>query len=130
MKKYILVLLHIMTIFLVFVANAEEIKKNGLPEEVMIQKNEDTPAGMEVIKVGDGQEILVPEGTKIRRIRIGAQLILEDTSAYFAKKFMEMENHFMKIEENLQELRQKIKDLEKKIPQQNSESLISANKER
>lgn len=128
MKKYILILLYVMSIFLAFGANAEEIKENRLLEEAAIQKKEDIPAGMEVIKIGDGQEILVPEGTKIRRI--GAQLILEDTSAYFAKKFMEMENHFMKIEESLQELRQKIKDLEKKIPQQNSESLVSGNKER
>lgn len=124
MKKYVLILAYVAVIFLAFGAGAEEVKE----KEAMIQKSEDTPPGMELIKVGNGQEILVPQGTKIRRI--GAQLILQDTSAYFAEKFIGMENHFMKIEESLQGLEQRIKDLEKETQQENKETLVSGNKEK
>lgn len=89
-------------------------------------KEEEIPAGMEIIQVGDGQRLYVPQGTKTRKV--GAQLILQDNSEYVAKKFLEMEGYLKTLEEKLAELKKEIEQLKKAISDIQNSKLNSTEK--
>lgn len=68
------------------------------------------PPGMEIIQVGPGNRLLVPEGTRTQRM--GALMTREFTEEYAARRFSENEERFAKIEANFERMKAKIEELE------------------
>lgn len=69
------------------------------------------PPGMEEIEVTSGYRIIVPKGSKTRRI--GAQLMIEGDSEYMARRFEEMEKEILRLNESFEELQERIHKIEK-----------------
>jgi len=67
-----------------------------------IAENTSSSPGMEVIEA-KGVNIMVPKGTRIRRE--GGLLIIEDISAYSARKFVELEGRLNNLEIQQNELK-------------------------
>ena len=89
---------------------------------VFAQTKRQIPKGMEVIKMGGSAEIIVPKGAKTRKV--GAQIIVEGTKEYVARRFEEMEERFTAIEQNQEVLRNEIKNLKgmQEIPKEEDQT--------
>lgn len=70
---------------------------------------QELPTGMENIKIGDGQVLFVPKGTRVRRV--GAQIIVEDNAEYAVERFITLEERVKKIETAQEELKETITTL-------------------
>ena len=85
--------------------------------------NLNIPQGMEAITVGGSGKVIVPKGAKATKI--GAQVIVEGTKEYMARKFDEMEQRFAKIEADQEDLKKQLEALQAKVnsvPQPQSQS--------
>jgi len=74
------------------------------------------PEGMEKIRLGGSAELLVPEGAKTRKV--GAQVIVEGTKEYMARRFSEMEKKIADLEKRQAELEAELKALRKELEDQ------------
>ena len=86
----------------------------------------EVPPGMEVIAVTGGYKLIVPKGSKIKKV--GAQIIVEGQREYLSRRLEEMENRFLKIEETLESLKKEVETLrgEKTQVNENQEALHSS----
>ncbi|TAN62760.1 hypothetical protein EPN16_00935 [bacterium] len=98
---------------------------SGIAKE---DKKEEIPAGMEIIRIGDGQRLYLPKGTKTKRV--GAQLILEDNSEYVAKRFSEMEIDIKALQAKIEAQEIEIEQLKKIINEIQNSQLISKENEK
>jgi len=117
----------ILVFILVFSATAIAAEKD---------KEKEIPPGMEIVSAGDGHEMMVPEGTKIRKE--GSVLIVENIGEYVARrlrniqeqimKMAELEERILKIEANEEALKKEVEGLKKSlIKAQKSEQLSESN---
>jgi len=99
-------------------------------------KEKEIPVGMEIVSAGDGHEMMVPEGTKIRKE--GSVLIVENIGEYVARRLRNMQEQIMKmagleervlnIEANEEALKKEVEQLKKiLIKTQKAESFSSTN---
>jgi hypothetical protein len=65
--------------------------------------------GMEIIQIGQGQQLLVPKGAKIRRI--GAQIVVEDTMESIVNRVTELEGRIQSLEAKNADMEQQIANL-------------------
>lgn len=72
---------------------------------------QDSLAGMEIIKVGQGEELLVPKGTKTHKI--GAQLFVEDRAQSIMNQIVALEKRLQELELANLELKKEILELKK-----------------
>ncbi|MDD5466098.1 MAG: hypothetical protein PHP73_07175 [Candidatus Omnitrophica bacterium] len=72
------------------------------------------PSGMEIITVGDGQQLILPKGTKMRKI--GAQLIIEDNAEYVSERIWDLEKRIKRLESANEELKKQIQELKNPAP--------------
>lgn len=70
---------------------------------------QEAPGGMEIITVGGGQQLILPKGTKMRRV--GAQLIIEDNAEYVSERLWDLEKRIKKLESADEELKKQIQEL-------------------
>lgn len=76
---------------------------------------QEPPSGMEIINVGtDGQQLILPKGTKLRRV--GAQLIIEDNAEYVSERIWNLEKRMQELESANEELKKQIRELENPAP--------------
>ena len=86
---------------------------------ISIEANNNTnqqepPAGMEIINVGNGQQLILPKGTKMRKI--GAQLIIEDNAEYVSERIYNLEKRLEKLESANEKLKKQIEELKNPAP--------------
>ena len=67
------------------------------------------PEGMEEIQIGGSAKIIVPKGAKTRKV--GAQIIVEGTKEYVARRFYELEVQLEEMKQKQIELEAEIKTL-------------------
>jgi len=72
---------------------------------------QDPLVGMEIIKVGQGEELLVPKGTKTHKI--GAQLFIEDRAESIMNQIVALEKRLHELELANLELKKEILELKK-----------------
>lgn len=81
-----------------------------MPSLASAQYNEnDIPAGMELIKVGQ-TNIVIPKDMKIRRGG-GGLVVLESADEYVARKIFDMETRLKTIEAETKELKKEFEEL-------------------
>ena len=80
---------------------------------VQNDSNLNIPQGMEAITVGGSGKVVVPKGAKAKKI--GAQVIVEGTKEFMARKFDEMEQRFAKIEADQENLKKQLEVLQAKV---------------
>jgi hypothetical protein len=83
------------------------------------------PPGMEVVKVGNFN-LLIPKGAEVHRK--GNLLVVESTSEYTARRFLDMEQQLMQAKTEREELKGKIEQLKSIIDQMRQERLITEEK--
>jgi len=101
MKKimpFLLVLIFILTITFIYAQEDEY----------------EAPPGMEIKKVGN-LKLVVPKGAKVEEAGGGGLLMMESTSEYASRKFLEMEERFEKIEKYQEELKKEIEQLKEAV---------------
>ncbi len=64
----------------------------------------DAPEGMETIHVTEGYKVIVPEGTKVRKI--GGQIIVDDPDEGMLVRIRKMENRLAELEKTLSALKE------------------------
>jgi len=84
--------------------------------------------GMEIVQIGGGQQLFLPEGTKLRRV--GAQLIIEDNAQYMAERLLALDERIKELEARENDLRDKLEELENTTKQLKSEKIVPAFKEK
>lgn len=85
---------------------------------VVFAQNTNTPKipeGMEAVAIGGSAQLIIPKGAKTRKV--GAQIIVEGTKEYMARRFEEMEQRLAKMEKDQEDLKKKIQSLEDTIKQ-------------
>ncbi|MDD5466056.1 MAG: hypothetical protein PHP73_06955 [Candidatus Omnitrophica bacterium] len=93
---------------------------NPLVTNIPAEANDDNtdqqepPSGMEIVTVGNGQQLVLPKGTKMRKI--GAQLIIEDNAEYVAERIWNLEKRVKKLEETNEELKKQVQELKNPAP--------------
>lgn len=97
-KAGIFILMLVLVFSAIFVAAPED--KN---------KKEEVPVGMERLEIRKGLEIIVPEGTKMRKQ--ANIFMLEGVNEYVARKFHELRKRIGKLEFSVEELKKEIKQL-------------------
>lgn len=75
---------------------------------------QEPPGGMEIITVGGGQQLILPKGTKMRKV--GAQLIIEDNAEYVSERIWNLEKRVKKLEASSEELKKQIQELKNPAP--------------
>jgi hypothetical protein len=83
---------------------------------------QDVPAGMQIIKIG-GANVLVPEGTKVRKK--GGLIILESASEYAAMKISNIEEQINQLEKEDKKLEKEIEVLKLLMEEANKAELIN-----
>jgi len=95
--------INLLVIFIFFssilLVYAQEYEK----EEVM-----EPPQGMEILKVGN-LNLMVPKGAQVRKK--GSLIIVESTSEYVARKFLNVEERLAEIEAGQEDFRKEIMEL-------------------
>ena len=71
------------------------------------------PPGMEVIRTGTNTEIVAPQGLKI--YKEGAVSVMETTSEYMVRRFLDVEKRFKEIEEQEKELKEELDKLKETV---------------
>ena len=85
-------------------------------------KEQDIPTGMQIVEIG-GANVLVPEGTKVRKK--GGLIILESTSEYAARKISDIEEQIGQLEKEDKRLEKEIEILKLLMEEMNKAKLIS-----
>ena len=78
-------------------------------EEANGETKQKIPEGMEEIQIGGSAKLIIPKGAKVTKV--GAQLIVEGTKEYMARKVSEMEERLAAIEKNQEDLKNEIQTL-------------------
>lgn len=84
-------------------------------QEVMVNKADlKIPEGMEAIQIGGSAKLIVPKGAKTRKV--GAQIIVEGTKEYMARRFAELDKRITELEKREELLKKEIDALKKTTP--------------
>jgi len=71
------------------------------------------PPGMELIRIGTNTEIVAPQGLKI--YKEGALSVMETSSAYMVRRFLDVEKRLKEIEEQEKELKEELDKLKETV---------------
>jgi hypothetical protein len=82
--------------------------------------------GLEVIQVGN-VNVVVPKDSKVRKE--GAQIVVEDISAYVGRKFVDMDKRFQDIEDRQVQMQQGLDQLQASVNNLTNATLRSENTE-
>ena len=89
MKK----ILPLLSVFILFISTASYAQPLS---------NDDVPEGMEVKNI-NGNQVIVPIGAKIKQV--GAQVMVEETKEYAARKVLELNTKFTELEKSQEDLK-------------------------
>jgi len=67
------------------------------------------PEGMEVVSVTGGYKLIVPKGSKLRKV--GAQIIVEGQKEYMSRNFEEMGKRLDEMTATIEELKEEINEI-------------------
>jgi len=88
----------------------------GAAGRVVISQRERPVAarpGMEVVRTGPNTEIVIPKGLKI--YKDGAVSVMETTSEYMVRRFLDVEKRLDEIEAKEEELEKELKELKETV---------------
>ncbi len=87
----------------------------GASRVVISQRARPTVArpGMEVVRTGPNTEIVIPKGLKI--YKDGAVSVMETTSEYMVRRFLDVEKRLDEIEAKEEELEKELKELKETV---------------
>ncbi|MFA5060045.1 MAG: hypothetical protein WC676_05405 [Candidatus Omnitrophota bacterium] len=71
--------------------------------------NQPVPEGMEAVQIGASAVLIIPKGAKTRKV--GAQIIVEGTKEYMARKTFEIEERLLEIEKRQSDMAKDIESL-------------------
>ena len=107
--------------FLPLVVCAQDVSQKAPEEKQPVYEEyspQDVPEGMEVVAVTGGYKLIVPKGSKLRKV--GAQIIVEGQKEYMSRHFEEMRKRFDEVTATIEELKEEIKVIKGEKPEASS----------
>ncbi len=87
-----------------------------------ISSNLEIPEGMEEVQIGGSGKLVVPQGAKTRKV--GAQVIVEGTKEYMARRFKETDERLKALEDQQTQILKEIEELKKSPRPETKSGLI------
>ena len=103
-------------VFVFFLSGATAFAQT---EEIPVKP--EIPEGMEEIQLGGSAKLIVPQGAKTKKV--GAQIIVEGTKEYMARRFVALDKRLDALEESQKEMTAAIDALQKTLQNRDKEGI-------